>query len=294
MSRTSCLFAFAFLGIFWLQGCGRQVSEHSVAFTGTVSAPPIVEVRTFEGFIQLVANPTLDKVQGRATVRAQSFVSQERARQLAETVRVEERTVGNVLVVEVVFPSGVEAESLGADIILELPSATVVNASTSNGTISVRELSAARIRTSNGDISLADTTGEAHLTTSNGKVTVTGHSGDLRAETTNGNLVIEGHAGDLNGRTTNAPIYVSGLTTAEKRIDLQTSRALIDLTLHRAFRGKVVAETGGGLVVVEGLRLSRTRDEPGVLEGETNPGGAGVVELYTSQADIIVRKVTGP
>jgi len=107
----------------------------------------------------------------------------------------------------------------GVDFVVSVPVATRVDAETSNGTITVENLSGrANLDTSNGAITVLTVTGDVVADTSNGRISMWEVTGDVRADTSNGRIDLERIAGTVRADTSNGEIELEAIT-GEVRAD---------------------------------------------------------------------------
>jgi hypothetical protein len=126
-----------------------------------VDAAPI-DVTGRNGTVEIVAEPSADRVSITATVQAKT---QER---LDATTIYAERDANGTLVLKAIFPDDKPENGEGVAFRVLIPSANGV-----------------RARTSNGSVTIAGLSGEADLTASNGTIRVDSHDGPLTAKTSN-------------------------------------------------------------------------------------------------------------
>ena len=127
-------------------------------------------------------------------------------------------------------------DSPGADLIIEVPSNTVVDSRSSNGSIELTGFSGpSTARTSNGAIELRDVSGEFLASTSNGRITVTRSTGAFDLKTSNGAISCDGGldlGGDNRMETSNGSIEVTLGAAPSVRLDARTSNGSIGSSLQ--------------------------------------------------------------
>lgn len=181
-----------------------------------------IRVQTTNGKIAVNRSTSGGDVSITATVRC---VSEER---LQQTVVTPQRGSDGVLHVEVAWPNGKRKNREGCDLVIETPGAEGVE-----------------LRSSNGSITLADLSGLAKLRTSNGSIKVDRHAGPVEAKTSNGKVSLQGAQGSAKLESTNGTINASDVAGA---LDAESSNGSLELSLGRGSSGPVRAKTSNGSV----------------------------------------------
>ena len=120
----------------------------------------------------------------------------------------------------------------GVDFEVTVPVATRVDADTSNGAITVENLSGRlNLDTSNGAIAVLTVTGDVVADTSNGRISMWEVTGDIRADTSNGRIELERISGAVHADTSNGEIELVAIT------------------------GEVTADTSNGAIHYEGTPI---------------------------------------
>ena len=150
------------------------------------------------------------------------------------------------------------------------------------------------VRTSNGEIDLNGTRGDAEIGTSNGSIEVEGVQGDIEASTSNGAIEIEDVSGSVIARTSNGAISVeraagvhaletsNGAIEAEVRgvggdgARLRTSNGAIELKIDPGLNIELDAKTSNGKITVQGLELMVMEVSKTTLKGRLGAGGKRV------------------
>ena len=205
-----------------------------------VEASPIhVEARN--GSISIAA---YDGEQVRVSARLMS----KSERRLEEAVVVVER-VGETrtLTIRCEWPRGKHNGNDACSFEILVPDAHGVVAETSNGSISITDLSGALTAdTSNGSINVTKHEGPVAADTSNGSIVLTGILGAVSADTSNGSIVLEGVGGSVSADTSNGSISVVLTDDNPGPVALDTHHGSITLEVGAAFAGTVEADTGMG------------------------------------------------
>lgn len=105
----------------------------------------------------------------------------------------------------------------------------------------------AEVRTTVGVISISDAGGDVVVRTAEGDVRVVNHKGGVDAETANARITIDQPGGPVAARTANGVIAITG---APDRVVATTTNAGIDVRLHGDSRGPVRLETTNAVVLL--------------------------------------------
>jgi len=112
----------------------------------------------------------------------------------------------------------------GVDYVVKVPAGLPVSGSTSNGGVTLNDVGAVDVHTSNGSISVNGTTGPVKLRTSNGSVTVKdARGGGIDTTTSNGGVTIQATAPqDITAHTSNGSLKVTA-PSAGYRVSAKTT-----------------------------------------------------------------------
>jgi hypothetical protein len=164
-----------------------------------------------------------------------------------------------------------------------------------------------RLETSNGEIVLSGTKGDARLITSNGEISVKNVTGSIHAETSNGEITIEGATGLASAVTSNGEITIRRTHTIKKAVTsngsidaeilnmpddgttIETSNGSITLRVIDTLNTDIKLITSLGSVSVHDVRVSVSTKSTTSLEGTLGKGGAllkaitslGSIDVYT-------------
>ncbi|MGV9356262.1 DUF4097 family beta strand repeat-containing protein [Streptomyces misionensis] len=99
----------------------------------------------------------------------------------------------------------------GVDYVVKAPAGLPVAGGTSNGSLSLTDVAAVDVHTSNGEIAVRGATGPVRLRTSNGDVTVeNARGGDIDTQTSNGGVTIQtATPQNIKARTTSGGLTVT-------------------------------------------------------------------------------------
>ena len=213
-----------------LSGCiaSHHTAERDVSITAEHSTDSAINVESRNGRIEIVIAPEQAEVVVEATIRCAGDTPEE-ARERAEASFVEvSRDTSHTLHVTAVFDGGARNND-GASLLIRLPDAAGVHASTGNGSVTI-----------------AGTSGSLVATTSNGRITITDHAGPVDCETSNGAVTIRGADGRVKADTSNGAIVVELSDASTGPVDLQTSNGRVEFIAGSAFGGTLSLETSNG------------------------------------------------
>jgi hypothetical protein len=157
-------------------------------------------------------------------------------------------------------------------------------------------LGEARIRTADGDVVVAQTTGHTVVETANGDVLVREIDGSAVIQSANGDIAVGDVSGDLRMSTANGDISVE---RAHATVAAKTANG--DVRIGEVVRGSVVLESASGaleLGIREGTAaLLDVRTHSGAVENTLDPAdGPGPadetvkVRARTASGDIVIRR----
>lgn len=196
--------------------------------------------------------------------------------------------------------------SLGSNdsnkISIEVPRGYNVDLRTSAGDLSVSQLTGeASVKTSDGDIHVADIVGPVHLQTSSGdielanikgSVVAISSSGDLLMRDLQGQIDVKTSDGDINAhridgriaaRTSSGDVNVQ-LLGSNRGVTLDTSSGNIDLRVPKDISALLDASSDSGSVRAE-LAITTTTVSERRLQGTIN-GGGDRIHARTSDGDV--------
>jgi len=162
---------------------------------------------------------------------------------------------------------------------------------TSNGRVTVSALRGTLVASSsNGGVELRDVVGDADLSTSNGGIDVTAHKGAVSAQTSNGGVhlaladVPAGKA--VRADTSNGNVEISLPALNDNDVRVESSNGGITLRLPDNVKARVSARTSNAKIRSDFDVATTFRGEiKNRLEGTINGGGA-LLDLHTSNGGI--------
>lgn len=246
-----------------------------------VDAAPI-DVTGRNGTVEIVAEPSADRVSITATVQAKT---QER---LDATTIYAERDANGTLVLKAIFPDDKPENGEGVAFRVLIPSANGVRARTSNGSVTIAGLSGeADLTASNGTIRVDSHDGPLTAKTSNAPIEASGVSGNATLTTSNGRVVASGVGGTVSITTSNAPVTAT-LAHDTPLALITTSNGRIELRVPASARANVSAATSNGQVSV--LRNGETTRHGTSARLELNGGGSSIT-ANTVNAPILIEVI---
>jgi len=151
-----------------------------------------------------------------------------------------------------------------------------------------------KVATSNGDITLRETSGDAEVMTSNGDIDLKDVIGTVRVQTSNGDIEIKGATAIIEAGTSNGDILAEIQLVPEEGTEIATSNGSIDLYISEKMNADLTAATSMGEVSIRGLDLesqftARTGSTTKV-KGRIGSGGS-LVDVHTSNGDIRIYRL---
>lgn len=168
-----------------------------------------------------------------------------------------------------------------------VPKRYIVNVRTSGGNIDLADTSGtATLKTSGGNVTAKNVAGRTELRTSGGNILADTIRGDVDADTSGGSVRLLNVDGRIKGNSSGGSVKVS-LVGANREISATTSGGSIEISLPRGTSGNVKATTSGGGISSD-LPLSSVEQKEGRLQGELNGGGPPIY-AHTSGGSITLR-----
>ncbi|MBL4591694.1 MAG: hypothetical protein JKY96_07010 [Phycisphaerales bacterium] len=152
------------------------------------------------------------------------------------------------------WPGGKRRGNEGASIDVFIPDAVGVDASSSNGNITLLGLAGpATLESSNGNITVIGHSGSVNADTSNGKIRLDGVDGDIIADSSNGTVTIDDAFGLVQVDTSNANVFVSTAHSNPGPVRVSTSNGNVTLHLGDGFEGVLRVRTSNGSIGAQGF-----------------------------------------
>lgn len=139
------------------------------------------------------------------------------------------RDAQGVLVVRTAWPNGQALGSEGTRFVLN-----------------VQHCDGAVVRSSNGSVHIAGSTGSLNLDTSNGAIRVEDHHGDVVADTSNGKVRLIGVTGEVRADTSNGNMEMVLTPDNPGPVHASSSNGSITLSVGPGFAGTLKCDTSNG------------------------------------------------
>ncbi len=249
-----------------------------------VRLAPVVVVDTFNGRISVTAGSESD-VSVRVTSRGSGSDQGEADRDLANVVVSIASAAGRVTIAARRSDQPISLGDSGSDVEIFVPPGSNLQLRTSNGRIEAANTTGSILaRASNGAITTRGGR-DIDIDTSNGPVSVNLARGDVRVRTSNGALDI--NAADdaiVNAETSNAPLSFSG-SLAPGRHSFATTNADLTLTMPGDAAFTIDGTTSNGRVQTDFPRLEVTDTDIGGTAGISSVTN---IRATTSNGDLAV------
>jgi hypothetical protein len=165
-----------------------------------------------------------------------------------------------------------------------------VEGETSGGNLRLRDVEGGvRLETSGGNIRAEKLIGEVVLGTSGGNITITGLTGSVNVSTSGGDIRLKGVDGKIRAETSGGNVELA-LTNENKGLSAETSGGDIDIAVPRAINATLDLSTTGGDVQCDLPVTMSGKMNEGRIRGTIN-GGGNTIRAHTSGGDVRVRSV---
>jgi DUF4097 and DUF4098 domain-containing protein YvlB len=187
----------------------------------------------------------------------------------------DENTADGVLTVKADIPRNPGKKiSYGCDVEINLPASIFVELLSVNGSITANgHKNGLEIRTTNGQIHLDQTAGDAFLKTTNGAITVTSHQGNMTGNVLNGEIC--------------ANVV---MPVADGNCCFETLNGKITLCVPQTVGAKLFLKTVNGLVKIKELAVDLETKHLRLLEG-TMGDGSGKIHLTSVNGTVILNEL---
>jgi len=276
------------VAMLFFAGACTESATRTFTFNSTVVPTQDLMVVNVEGPVRLVAAPAGTAITGTVRVIAAGFKAQKDAQQAAELVELVEVGRADSLSLEVRTPVEFSRFSFTTTLELRVPDDVTVSVRTDNGRVTIDRLQVHSVDTTRADVALSFTAGDAVIRTSDGPIVVDGHDGSVDARTSNAAIELNAVAGDARALTTNGFINARVTPYPAGEVILSTTNAGVALVVPRSFGSRLLAVTSGaGLVSISNLNF-RPSSGPAFQAEGTIGDGAGIIDVRTTEADIVV------
>lgn len=162
---------------------------------------------------------------------------------------------------------------------------------TSNGEIALTGTKGdATVLTSNGEIDIKDVTGRVVAETSNGEITIEGATTIVRAVTSNGEITIKRATSIVEAMTSNGSIEAEILNIRDEGSTIETNNGSIRLYIKDGLNADIKLSTSLGSVSVHDIEMSISKQSKTYLKGKIGNGGS-LIKATTSNGEIDVYKI---
>jgi DUF4097 and DUF4098 domain-containing protein YvlB len=223
-----------------LAAAGRY--ERDFHYTYALNGNGRISLETFNGSVEISGweQNTID-ISGTKYGRTQA---------IADDLKVNVDHAPDAVAIRVVRPTEWHNNS-GARFVIKVPRTAVLERIlTSNGGIHTTDgTGSARLKTSNGAISVENLKGSLSAETSNGGVHLVDVEGDAVVHTSNGRVTVDHLKGSLEATTSNAGVHAI-LDRADRPVRAETSNGTIELTLPSNYTRDLRATTSNGSITL--------------------------------------------
>lgn len=175
------------------------------------------------------------------------------------------------------------------DFYVKIPMNYNVTLKTSGGDVDVADLSGkVDASTSGGDVELGRIAGEVRVRTSGGDIEIEGVTGVASLSTSGGDIKIRNAADTVTAKTSGGDIEVAFTGALTGSNSLSTSGGEVEVKVGKTVAFKLDASTSGGRVEAAGLAIVIEQGglKKNKLSGAVNGGGEANLKLRSSGGDI--------
>jgi hypothetical protein len=262
----------------------RYVERDEKRFS--VSGRPDLSVSTFDGSIEIRA---WDRSEVLVVIEKRAGDKEEAA---AFDVRAEQH--GNRVVVDVKAPNQAWHGSRSANLIVSIPAASDVRASSGDGSLTISRITGTLdLRSGDGSIRGSDLAGDLRVHTGDGSISLDAVAGGVETDTGDGSILVAGKLTSVHARSGDGSIAIRaepGSATGGDW-DINTGDGSITIDLPDTFGGELDAHTGDGGIQLQNLTLSGVSGELDRhnMHGRLGSGGK-TLRVRTGDGAIRIRK----
>jgi len=277
-------------GCFCAGGCiPTEKYERIVRLSAPLTPGSSFEARTHNGSITIAGADVAD-CNLTATIIARAD-TEEKAKKLAEEVKVKLIPSGNKLTVKIEKPALVPFKYVSVSLDVIVPNQTNADLTTHNGALKIENLTGQLNGTThNGQVTAEKVSGTAELKTHNGKIVCEEVSGDTQLQTHNGSIICEEVSGNIQLETHNgsAKALYSKAAPPICNVSIVTHNGGVDFTAPPNFSAKVDASTHNGSINTD-LPITVTGEVTKRKLTGTIGTGQGKLHLETHNGSIKIR-----
>jgi len=266
----------------------RYVEREDKRFA--VTGKPEVSLSTFDGSIEV--RPT-DRQEVAVTIEKHAY-----SKEAAARIEVHAEQNGNRIVVDVRMPKGERTfgftESTSAKLIVSVPAASDVQATSGDGSIDIERISGTfDLRSGDGSIAARNLTGDVKVHTGDGAITLQDVNGGLDADTGDGSIKMAGKLTSVRARSGDGSVTIVAApgSSPSEDWDIKTGDGSIVLEVPDGFGGELDAHTGDGTIAIHDITLSNVTGQisKSTVRGRLGAGGHAV-RMRTGDGSITVRR----
>lgn len=270
---------------------GTYVEREEKRFSA--AGKPDVDLSTFDGSIEI---RPWDRPEVLVVIEKHA-----RDKVDADTIEVRSEQNGSHITVEARAPEVIgswgfswRGSSRSAKLIVSVPAASNVVATSGDGSIDIERVSGAfDLRSGDGSIHARHLTGDLRIHAGDGSIRLDDVDGRLDADTGDGSVVASGKFTSVRARSGDGGVTVQaepGSATAEDW-NITTGDGSVTLELPDGFGGELDAHTGDGGIRTQNLGVSNVtgRFDRNTLRGTIGSGGRSV-RVRTGDGSITVRR----
>lgn len=234
-------------------GCPLQAKyERTVQLSAPLQPSSTFAAETHNGSITIEGADITD-CNLTATITAQAL-TEEDAKKLAEETEIKLEPSGNKLTAKIEKPAYMVNRSVSVSLDVKVPIQTSLELTTHNGDVRIANITGdIKGTTHNGTVRVTNVTGQVTATTHNGEVAAEQICGSTNLTTHNGSVTCKEISGDIKLGTHNGTINVVYSKAAPPvcNISIATHNGDIDLTAPTNFSATVEASTHNGSTKTE-------------------------------------------
>lgn len=256
-----------------------------------VTGKPDVTLSTFDGSIEV---RTSDRPEVSVTIEKRAFT-----REAASRIDVHAEQNGNHIVVDVRLPRAAHVLAFGfsstsARLIVTLPAAADVHATSGDGAIDIERVSGALdLRSGDGAIHGRDLAGTMTVHTGDGSIRLERVNGSLDADTGDGSVSADGTLKSVRVRSGDGSVTVKAAagSTADGDWTITSGDGSVVLEIPDTFGGELDAHTGDGRITIHDVTLSNVSGQiaKNTVRGRLGGGGHSV-RVRTGDGSITLRR----
>ena len=272
-------------------GGGRYVDREEKRFS--VEGKPDIKLRTQDGSIEI---RSWDRPDVLVVVEKHSF-----SREAAAAITVTSSQEANHISLDVKMSAervfGWFVGGFGsAKLIVSLPAASDVQATTGDGSIQLENLRGViSLRSGDGSIHARDVSGSIAARSGDGSISLEEITGTIDANTGDGSIAVAGVLSSVRARSGDGGIGVRAQpgSKAEADWDITSGDGGIRLEVPDSFGAELEARTGDGGIQFDGITLSNVTGNIGRnrASGRLGPGGRAL-RVRTGDGAIVIRRIS--